>query len=264
MVASGQQGYCPVGIDIKIEPLQAAQRVLKHHKLKGYVVAADLKQLPFQSGVFDQVYSYSVIQHVHREYAGKCVHECSRVLGRGGSALLEFPVSHGLTNFRHSRRNRIAEENDYLSWCVRYYSFRELELLFHEAFGNSQIEVDCYLGIGIRPEDIDMLPWPQKGVVFLSEAMKFLSRVVPCFSNLSDSVFVHAVKEIGPERAGLSSKEAALEGNLGILPALQCPLSQSALEYDRENNRLISRKAGKAYPIAGDIPILIPDEATAL
>lgn len=49
-----------------------------------------------------------------------------------------------------------------------------------------------------------------------------------------------------------------------LLEILVCPLTKSALEYDRAANELISRKAGLAYPIRDGIPIMLPDEARPL
>lgn len=49
-----------------------------------------------------------------------------------------------------------------------------------------------------------------------------------------------------------------------LLDILVCPVTKGALEYDREANELISRKAGLAYPIRDGIPIMLPEEARKL
>ena len=49
-----------------------------------------------------------------------------------------------------------------------------------------------------------------------------------------------------------------------MLEALICPLTQSVLEYNEENQELISKPAGLAYPIRGGIPIMLADEARVL
>ena len=46
-----------------------------------------------------------------------------------------------------------------------------------------------------------------------------------------------------------------------MLEALVCPLTQDVLEYNEENQELISKSAGLAYPIRNGIPIMLPDEA---
>ena len=49
-----------------------------------------------------------------------------------------------------------------------------------------------------------------------------------------------------------------------MLEALVCPLTQDVLEYDEENQELISKSAGLAYPIRDGIPIMLADEARLL
>ena len=49
-----------------------------------------------------------------------------------------------------------------------------------------------------------------------------------------------------------------------MLEALVCPLTQNVLEYNEENQELISKSAGLAYPIREGIPIMLADEARLL
>lgn len=49
-----------------------------------------------------------------------------------------------------------------------------------------------------------------------------------------------------------------------MMEALICPQTQARLEYDAENQELISKAAGLAYPIRNGIPIMLIDEARKL
>ena len=49
-----------------------------------------------------------------------------------------------------------------------------------------------------------------------------------------------------------------------MLEILVCPLTKTTLEYDKENQELISRSARLAYSIRDGIPIMIPSEARSL
>jgi len=49
-----------------------------------------------------------------------------------------------------------------------------------------------------------------------------------------------------------------------LLEILVCPVTKTALEYDRAANELISRAAGLAFPIRDGIPVMLPDEARPL
>ena len=46
-----------------------------------------------------------------------------------------------------------------------------------------------------------------------------------------------------------------------LLEVLVCPVSRSALVYDREANELVSRAAGLAFPIRNGVPVMLRDEA---
>lgn len=56
-----------------------------------------------------------------------------------------------------------------------------------------------------------------------------------------------------------NSQEAGVDPRL--LEILVCPVSRSALTYDREANELVSRAAGLAYPIRNGVPVMLRDEA---
>lgn len=49
-----------------------------------------------------------------------------------------------------------------------------------------------------------------------------------------------------------------------MLEALVCPDTHGPLEYDAERQELISKSAGRAYPIRAGIPVMLADEARVL
>tara|TARA_A200000159_G_C7305905_1_gene332320 strand:+ start:177 stop:386 length:210 start_codon:yes stop_codon:yes gene_type:complete len=49
-----------------------------------------------------------------------------------------------------------------------------------------------------------------------------------------------------------------------MLEALVCPVTHSLLEYNSENQELISNKAGLAFPIRDGIPIMLVDAARTI
>lgn len=52
--------------------------------------------------------------------------------------------------------------------------------------------------------------------------------------------------------------------NEKLIENLACPISNGKLEWDKENNRLISRDANVAYPIENGIPVMLPERAEKL
>lgn len=49
-----------------------------------------------------------------------------------------------------------------------------------------------------------------------------------------------------------------------LLSILVCPVSKAPLEYDKENDELICRASGLAYPIRDGIPVMLESEARQL
>jgi len=49
-----------------------------------------------------------------------------------------------------------------------------------------------------------------------------------------------------------------------LLDILVCPVSKAPLEYDKDNDELICRASGLAYPIRDDIPVMLESEARLL
>ncbi|WP_085901598.1 Trm112 family protein [Kiloniella majae] len=49
-----------------------------------------------------------------------------------------------------------------------------------------------------------------------------------------------------------------------LLEILVCPETKGPLEYDAQNQELISRQAKLAYPIREGIPVMLTDEARPL
>ena len=49
-----------------------------------------------------------------------------------------------------------------------------------------------------------------------------------------------------------------------LLEILVCPITKGPLEYDKDNNELVSKSAKLAYPIENGIPILLESDAREL
>ena len=49
-----------------------------------------------------------------------------------------------------------------------------------------------------------------------------------------------------------------------LLGVLVCPLTRSALHYDRARQELISQQARKAFPVRDGVPIMLVEEARNL
>ncbi len=46
-----------------------------------------------------------------------------------------------------------------------------------------------------------------------------------------------------------------------LLAILVCPVSKAPVEYDKENNELVCKASGLAYPVRDGIPVMLEEEA---
>ncbi|UDY37699.1 class I SAM-dependent methyltransferase [Dermatobacter hominis] len=97
LVALGQAGANPTGIDVIPEAVQAARIRATAYGLRARTQLASACEMPFRTGEFDIVASSDVLEHVPDKVA--MLHECVRVLRPGGVLFLRAPIRFGLKNF---------------------------------------------------------------------------------------------------------------------------------------------------------------------
>jgi ubiquinone/menaquinone biosynthesis C-methylase UbiE/uncharacterized protein YbaR (Trm112 family) len=246
MVAAADKGYTPIGVDIRLESAQATQEVLRAHGVKGHVVLADLQRLPFRADLFDTVWSFSVIQHAHREKAKSCATEIQRVLKPGSQTVLEFPMKFGIWNFLNRLRLH-QDESDFESWCVRYYTIPELRKLMGH-FQNFRFWSHCYFGIGTQPIDLQYVPKRFHPFIRASLFLTAVSEWVTPLRWVADSLYVSAKK---PMRPGWSNPDTPKD----FYSMLICPETGEKLRYEAEKNQLVS-ESGRTYAVLDGIPDL--------
>ncbi|MAT91201.1 MAG: hypothetical protein CME59_18600 [Halioglobus sp.] len=49
-----------------------------------------------------------------------------------------------------------------------------------------------------------------------------------------------------------------------LLSILVCPVTKAPVEYDEENNELVCKASGLAYPVRDGIPVMLESEARQL
>jgi SAM-dependent methyltransferase len=84
---AADQGARPTGVDVSMDVVREAARVLRAHR-PAFVVG-DVRVIPFKDGSVDAVYSMGTIEHFE-EYA-LAVREIFRVLRPGGTAIVGVP-----------------------------------------------------------------------------------------------------------------------------------------------------------------------------
>lgn len=189
-IAATRIGYSVVGIDPSLGAIMAARRVAQDLGLGVKHVVGDGRWLPFKDRSFDNVYSYSVLQHFAKEDARKTIAQIGRVLRSGGIAKIQMANRVGLRSFMHQYRRRFREPADFE---VRYWPVSELRRTYTELIGSTTITTDCYFGLGWQWADWSYMRPLHRPILIASEALKRLSVLLPPMCEFADSVFCTSV-----------------------------------------------------------------------
>ena len=192
-LAAAQLGYQPVGIDPSLKGIRAACRVAEQLGARASYLVADGRYLPFPDSAFDQVFSYSVLQHLSKENVRSVLSEIHRALGAGGGMLVQLPNVFGIRCLYHELRRGFREATDFE---VRYWTVPELRRTFQAAIGSATIEVDGFFSLNAQISDLRFFPPHYRAIVLASEGLRRLSRYLPPLTYLADSLYVSASKAI--------------------------------------------------------------------
>lgn len=270
LVSAGKKGYIPVGIDIRLEFCETARAVLNLNGLNGYTVVADLGELPFMDGVFDVVWSFSVIQHTHKDRFTSCINHIYRILKKNAYCFLEFPNKRGIWNRLGPVRKSEKEKDDYNAWGVRYYSIAEYKSSFLKVFKNFSFRNHSFFGIGVLPNDLDYVTgFKNKLIVSTSLFFSKIASIIKPLKYFSDSIYIKSIKKDGTENLNavetFKNRHARNpKNNLNIVSLLRCPVSGGELTLNETGSKLISTAANVYYPVVNNVPILIKAEAVPL
>jgi SAM-dependent methyltransferase/uncharacterized protein YbaR (Trm112 family) len=192
-VAAARMGYRPVGIDPSLKGIRAARHVAQQLGIEAHYVVADGRYLPFASGTFDQIFSYSVLQHLSKENARLTLREIARALHSTGSFLVQMPNCFGIRCLYHQARRGFREGRDF---DVRYWTPRELISTFRATFGSARIFVDGFFSLNPQISDVDFLPWKSRTVVYASETLRKISGILFPLTYVADSLYIEGTRLI--------------------------------------------------------------------
>jgi len=275
LLAGANKGYIPIGVDLRLEFCQAGLETLRNNNKNGYTIVADLKSLPFKENIFDLIWSYSVIQHTHKDRMLNCLSKIDQLLSINGYTFLEFPNRNGIRNKYVNVSMADINKDDYNSWNVRYYTIDEYKNIFEKEFGNFELQNHSFIGIGVLPEDLKYVSLKNKLLVGISLFGSLLTSIITPLINFSDSIYIKAHKNSNLKVQDYNSNAESVmkfldlnsinpTDNLNVWPLLSCPVSGGDLILNDSKNALISSKAQLSYPIVSGIPILISSEASSL
>lgn len=205
-LAAAASGYRPVGIDPSLKAIRAANRVARQLGVEATYVVGDSRFLPFRDGFFEQVFSYSVLQHLSKPNARDSLGEMHRVLRPGGNALVQMPNVFGVRCLYHQVRRGFREARDFE---VRYWKPAELLAAFTAGIGPSELSVDGYFSLNVQVSDLRFLPVRYKALVRASEGLRRLSEYVPALVKVADSLYIHSRRAEQESGEGTAKESSA-------------------------------------------------------
>ena len=191
-IAASRIGYRAVGVDPSLKGVRAARRVARQLGVDARYVVADGRYLPFRDGLFDQVFSYSVLQHLPKQDVYLTLRAIQDVLRPGGHCQVQMPNTFGIRCLYHQARRGFREARDFE---VRYWTPRELVSAFHSAIGPAHISVDGYFSLNAQISDVLFLPPKYRAIVRVSESLRKISEVFPLLAYVADSLYITASRQ---------------------------------------------------------------------
>lgn len=190
-VSAARKGWRVIGIDPSLGALMAAKRAFSELGLDISFVCGDARFLPFKADAFKNAFSYSVIQHFSEPDTEIVIMEMERVLCKGGVAKIQMAHKWGLRSmYIRTRRNYI----DSGIFRVRYWSLTSMRDLFLKKLGPTSLKPEAFGGLGLLPEDKNLVNNKAKLLISISEILKKISLIFPPLIYLADSVYVESKK----------------------------------------------------------------------
>jgi SAM-dependent methyltransferase/uncharacterized protein YbaR (Trm112 family) len=193
-IAAAKKGYLPVGLDPSLGAILAAKRVANSLRLPFHGVVADARFLPFRAGTFDVVFSYSVLQHFSKVDVRAALGEIRRVLHADGTFLVQMASALGIRSMQHQVRRGFRDPKGF---DVRYWTPAELLRTFRDVFGPTELEVDCYFGLGLQPADAQLMSGLSKLLINTSEALRSVSNAFKPMIYFADSLYLRPARPVG-------------------------------------------------------------------
>lgn len=188
-VAAARAGYRPIGIDPSLRAIRAARQVAQQLGVQAHYVVADGRYLPFADETFDQIFSYSVLQHLSPDNVFLVLQQIARVMRPQAGCLVQMPNRFGLRCLYHQARRGFRTARDFE---VRYWSHKELTSAFMRLFGSVRIVVDGFFSLNPQISDVHLLPPRYRPIIYASEALRKASRKLSGLAYIADSLYITA------------------------------------------------------------------------
>jgi SAM-dependent methyltransferase len=199
-LGAARRGYRVVVVDPSLKAAVVGQRIADRLGLAVRYVVADGRHLPFAASGFAVSFSYSVLQSLAKEDVRAVLSEMARVTELGGTVRVQMAnrlgirrLTKGTAEIARDIMKRLRDPR-FSPWPfrVRGWTPWEIERCFEELVGTTTFMVDGFFTLNAQIADVDLLQRRYAAVVYLSDALRRLSQVLPGLRYVADSIFVEA------------------------------------------------------------------------
>ena len=244
--------YIPIGIAKNIEHARLVLKNLRTHGVNGYIVVSNKHDLPFQSDLFDLIWSYELCSFKGPAELSTFTETAHNILAKSGR------IKIAVSSSRHIDADLDATQYN----CSR----NEYEATFAAYFSNVwSYARTCFntLPAKSRLKHVSLLEKPK---VALAMAISFLSKYFTVFSKFSDTNFIESRKIKGPQNLRIAHflRHHWLKENLNVVYLLQCPISGGPVYLSKDSKFVISDNAGVKYPVIDEVPVMLANVAVPM
>lgn len=191
-IAAARAGFEPVGVDVHVNALAAAQRVSTQLGVTSTFACCDADVLPVQSRSIDCVFSYSVLQHIEKKKVRRVFGEIARVLKPRGRCVIQLPNTLGPLSIVQQLKRAFRDAKPG-TFEMRYWSRQEIrESLGEAGLRDVQIHTDGFVSQNPQLADLDLLTPAGKLIVMASYAGRKASKAFPVLTRVADSLWIEA------------------------------------------------------------------------
>ena len=191
-IAAARAGFAPVGADVHVDALAAAERVSRQLEVRADFICCDAERLPFQTGSVDFVFSYSVLQHLDKSKVHGIFQEISRILQPGGVCLVQLPNAFGLLSIAQQLRRGFREAKSG-TFEMRYWAHAKIRRALEQAgFSRIKIYADGFFSQNPQLTDLDLLSSTGRLLVRASSAGRRAANAIPILTRVADSIWIEA------------------------------------------------------------------------
>ena len=192
-VSAARKGYWAVGIDPHLDGVLAAKRIAAQVGVQVDLVVGDTVHLPFLDDTFENVFSFSVMQHLAKSTVGRSLADISRITVPGGKILIQLPNRFGIRALYGQAKKQFRSPSEARA-DVFYWTPDEMKREFGFHFGPTELLVDSFFGLNLQSSDADLMPLSHRAVIRASEIGRKVSRYLP-MKYVADSLYVSSINK---------------------------------------------------------------------